>query len=1535
MPQLADLIRAKYPGVYDDMDDAELEKAVIAKYPQYKDLSTEKPSLIRQGIDKLFTPPDFVKKAYAGAKKTYESGYSGPTNEMNTKLAELGYPIEPQPGYMGDVMESMSTPGDIALMAGTGGEGLIPKITRGIAKTASGALALRGAGKLANAQTVEEGAAGALETGMGALGFKYPVTWHGRIAPAEAEQKLLGPGKFHVTPEGSAYGGELPVRQSREIPYRMGEPSNIDLTSRAGTAIGTRPPIQPRIPTYSAEQEWADFIRSTSQAEHEATVPLRGTPADIPSNAAAQELERARTSVNALPPIRNQAMFKYMQPDELGGAEPYFDVLGKQSELNPSGGSTISQPELTKRNIDVIEGPLPARGAVRPPQPARNPNRVVNPFAKAEETKATSSDFIPEADQTAGGIYTGKPKPGMDEFLKTVKGDTETETLNRMFDMPQEARTKGGKLAIGADVQSLGKVLGTSLYKGDIAPIATKELLQNSVDAIRHLGDKGLIDVVLNPKEQYIEVADNGKGLTRKELETVFTDLGASGKRNDESAVGGFGLAKAAPLLGGERVEVITVAKDPKTGKLIENSFSGTPDELLKGVDIAQKEAPAGTPTGTKVRVYVPKDSNFYSAKRFAHDLSENSQDIKGNIRLRDLTYGESATQELPKSTGKPLVSMDNSSATTNIIIPDKARRTQRSSIDIQLANNGMYQGTKTHYFGSQVPNIPNSIIVDIKPKVPEGHPDYPFTANREELRGTVEEQVKDYIDKHLVAPAVGDRLAQLKKIYEGMPEININGKKVALYDPKGQLTPEDLQAITSNPGFKKLVNDITSTVDDAMLVMNDQKWIDRLEKTGIIFEDKLHGIHLPNPSTGKSTILVNPFPSLATMPPDEASANILHTILHEIAHVEPTNPGHNEDFTVRLGDIYAKFGAKRSVEAQNQIINSVTDSSGDYSPEIQELLQRYTESRRNPSTTEDLLSGTGVKSKTGKPGEGEIPPGSRPNGKGINPTTGAVDKLFSALNEAKGLRSEQETINRVERARRFAEFAGVRDTGQAGAAKSLRKLRGEFEKVEGSGIGLNQKDTDTLFTTVKKSNITSGEKAQAYTALFKLINGGNVPSRSELAVLNDVFGPGFGDKIIEMHGGLGGKINLNLGKTVNTMKSLMSSIDVSGPMRQGIGMIHRPEWRDAFKEMFKYLGDKDYYDAAMEALQKRQYYLLGRESGLFLAKPDSMLHGEEAFMNSYVHNLPGIRNAVGASERAYTGFLNKLRADVFDNLVKQAKTLGHEAYTVASHTGADGTVKQMIVPSKTTENIARYINTATGRGRLGFAEKFAPELNYALWSPRLISSRLTSLNPLYYASLDPFTRQEAIKSLLAIAAAGTTIATLAALSGGKISANPLSADFGKARFGTKVVDPWSGFQQPVVAAARFLTGRTDAGPQSRGATLGNFTVNKLAPATGLAYDLLTAKAFTGKDATGDASPYNIPQKGGYIDRYNNNKYISTEVGKRFVPIFLQDLDSIIRNDPSFAELVGLSGAAAAGVGVQDYPERTPTRFSKLRRPGM
>ena len=563
---------------------------------------------------------------------------------------------------------------------------------------------------------------------------------------------------------------------------------------------------------------------------------------------------------------------------------------------------------------------------------------------------------------------------------------------------------------------------------------------------------------------------------------------------------------------------------------------------------------------------------------------------------------------------------------------------------------------------------------------------------------------------------------------------------------------------------------------------------------------------------------------------------------------------------------------------------------------------------------------------------------------KNYPPSTGpagtALDKLFNSMGGTLEKRVQQDVINKTERARRFGEFASVKQEGVEGAKRSLSALKGEFEKVDPEKLQMKPEEADTLFTTVKRAKITEGEKARGYTALFKLLNGEGLPQRNELRILDDVFGNGFADRITEMHGGIGA-VGLKLSKLANTMKSMQNSISLAAPLRHGIGLVARKEFYPAFGDMFKFFGNKEYYDTAMKAIEERPNYMLGRESGLFTAKPGSLQGSEEEFLNSYAGSIPGVRNVVGASQRAYTGFLNKLRSDTFDSMIKQAKGLGYGSTETIQLKNADGkllkdksgNIRTSEVPSKETKAISRFINNATGRGDLGSLNKMTNELNLLLWSPRMIASRVQMFtNPKIYTSLPKGMRLEGLKSLLGIAALGTAIDTLATYGGAKVSTNILSTDFGKSRFGSKLIDPWGGFQQYVVGAARFLAGKTDTKtypPPSRLDIAGQFMKNKESPAASLAHTILTSK-FTGKSSEDPTTAGNM------TTQYGEKTNIQSQIGKQFIPIFIQDLHDLMQTEPDWADNIGLNtamGAASLAGMEQSYPEKKQgLKFGKLRR---
>jgi hypothetical protein len=519
-----------------------------------------------------------------------------------------------------------------------------------------------------------------------------------------------------------------------------------------------------------------------------------------------------------------------------------------------------------------------------------------------------------------------------------------------------------------------------------------------------------------------------------------------------------------------------------------------------------------------------------------------------------------------------------------------------------------------------------------------------------------------------------------------------------------------------------------------------------------------------------------------------------------------------------------------------------------------------------------------------------------------------AVDKLLSSLGTAKNKVAQQEEINRATRAQRFASFKDVQEEGVSGAAKSLSQLKGEFDKVNpGEQLGLKPEETDSLFTAVKKANLSSAEKAQGYTALFKLVNGEENPTRSELNVLDGVFGNGFSEKVINSRGGIGA-VGLRVAKVANTMKSLQNSMSLAAPLRHGIGLAYRKEFYPAFADMFKFYGNKEFYNSSMKAIADDPKFNLAQDSGLFLAKPGSLLSSEEEFLNSYAGKIPVVNKMVAASQRGYSGFLNKLRFDTFNGMTREAQELG---------TPMSKVVKGQVIPTKEAGAIAKFINNASGRGDLGSLNRITNELNTVLWSPRMMASRINMFaNPKLYMDLPKGMRLAGLKSLLGIAALGTSIDTLAAYGGAKVTTNILSSDFMKSRFGKNVIDPFGGLQQYVVAAARFLAGKTDTGPTTMLDVSGKFLKNKESPVASLAHNILTVK--NPKNGT------RFGPMGQFTTQYGEQTSVPREIAKSFIPIFISDLSDLVKSDPDWSQHIGLTsalaGASLAGM-EQNYPE--------------
>jgi len=511
--------------------------------------------------------------------------------------------------------------------------------------------------------------------------------------------------------------------------------------------------------------------------------------------------------------------------------------------------------------------------------------------------------------------------------------------------------------------------------------------------------------------------------------------------------------------------------------------------------------------------------------------------------------------------------------------------------------------------------------------------------------------------------------------------------------------------------------------------------------------------------------------------------------------------------------------------------------------------------------------------------------------------STEAVNTVKNALNSASKIRTQQEAVNALERSTRAKGLSRIQfqGKGKKGFVKELSFLKeaGEFDKVEFEAIKnlVSPADMDELFNMVKFNRFLGPhERLAAQEGLDNLFNG-KLPIKSQLELLSEVFPKDFIQAILNKRT-LFKKAQEFGFEILNIPRAMMTSFDMSAPLRQGAFLIGRPkQFLPAFGRMFKYFGSEKAYQNSIKEIKSRVTYPMMKEGKLALTDMVTGLAGrEEAFMSRFAEKIPIFGPVVKASNRAFAGFLNKLRADVFDDLVSSASRQG---------------VK---VNRKVLRNIGEFVGAATGRGKLpNSLEKSAVALNSVFFSPRLLSSRLTLMDPRFYTKLDPFTRKEALKSLFTFAGTAGTIMSLSAMGGAKIGSDPRSADFGKIKRGNTRFDILGGFQQYIRMAAQFITGETISTttgvksvvgegfkPLTRAEIISRFFQSKTAPTTSFVINALKGRGSFGQE-------FNLTE----------------EVANRFIPMVIQDGADLAR-EGGFDEL-GMITPAIFGVGVQTY----------------
>ena len=333
------------------------------------------------------------------------------------------------------------------------------------------------------------------------------------------------------------------------------------------------------------------------------------------------------------------------------------------------------------------------------------------------------------------------------------------------------------------------------------------------------------------------------------------------------------------------------------------------------------------------------------------------------------------------------------------------------------------------------------------------------------------------------------------------------------------------------------------------------------------------------------------------------------------------------------------------------------------------------------------------------------------------------------------------------------------------------------------------------------------------------------------------------------------GKLGLKAVDSVaGNAKAIKASMDNSAIFRQGWKTLWtNPKiWatnaKKTFADMYKTFGGKDVMNELNADIVSRPNYDLMKKAKLDVGVT------EEAFPTALPEKIPVLGRAYKASQDAYTAFVHKTRADVFDKYIEIAQRSDIELDNIQ------------------LESIGKMVNSLTGRGSLGRMEPVAGAVNNIFFSPRLLKSNIDTLTAhQFQKGVTPFVRKQAAINLLKIVSGTASVLAIAKiLKPESVELDPRSADFGKIRIKDTRFEVSGGMASVITLASRLITSSTKSsltgevkplnardkngkplyGGQTGTDVVYNFFENKLSPAAAVVKDLLKGQDFEGNKPT-------------------------------------------------------------------------------------
>jgi broad specificity phosphatase PhoE len=596
---------------------------------------------------------------------------------------------------------------------------------------------------------------------------------------------------------------------------------------------------------------------------------------------------------------------------------------------------------------------------------------------------------------------------------------------------------KGNKIRArqGIDVERAKEAALHGKYANLNAQKMTIEMVQNAVDAVRSAfnRDKDFQGNItfetgqMVPQQQspelpaptdasgkhigeqlpYVEISDNGPGMSAEQLATVFLDVYSTGKGEESGMAGGYGIAKATFQLGGKYFQAVSTVKDSE-GKVHRYVIEGNPRQVQEGLDIVElpsEEQPKGfaqrawgrltakeqeaaqeqPKTGTTVRVFVDasKSGELYYAKQYFTDAAKAS-DVPGTkFQLKNAR----GTEDVKGGTTSELAKINVPGAQVRLrSAPDTPE--SKGYVTVYVTNEGLHQFTHHVYLGGEVSGMPEYLVADIYPTAKPNTESYPFTQDRERIKNDVDDRLKIWVKNNLFEIARKRALEQLSQEWAQIKQhATPSGTRLHVYDEHGMMG-DTVQEMFKDPYWHPFM-DTVADIGDYLAKNFQTERGNEVEKFGLFFpldsmegnirRNLTFGLNIPNPENVNKTtreegrseaIFLNPFGAamrhevFSELPKVDSSEklgiNHFSTLVHEFAHNKER--GHGTSFEDRMAEIFAQIPRQVRRDFEDRLISALA-GGGDEStihPTFEKYLQRYIETRREGSGRARALSATG-----------------------------------------------------------------------------------------------------------------------------------------------------------------------------------------------------------------------------------------------------------------------------------------------------------------------------------------------------------------------------------------------------------------------------------------------------------------------------------------------------------------------------------------------------------------------------------------------